>query len=82
MRIVTVFGLRTYEPNSPELLVAWDEYAVDENGEGWQDAKAKAIAEIGDELLTSAEVSIEVSEANILSILRPIGTVKGEVKGA
>ena len=80
MKIVALFGIRAYEPDLPELMAAWDEYAIDDNGEGWQQAKADAIFGIGDELLTSAEITIDVSESLILSILRPKGTVQGEVK--
>ena len=82
MRIFALYGIRAYDRASLELLEAWDEYAVDENGMGWEDAKAEAIAATGGELLTSAEITIDVSESAILSILRPTGTVKGEVKGA
>jgi hypothetical protein len=80
MKIIALFGIRAYAPDLPELLVAWDEYSVDENGAGWEDAKAEATAEIGDELLTHAVIKIDVDEVSILSILRPIGTVKGTVK--
>lgn len=81
MKIVALFGLRNYEQfDHPELLTAWDEYSVDENPEGWLDAKAEAIADIEGDLLTSAEITIDVSESSILSILRPMGAIKGTVR--
>ena len=42
MLIHTLWFWRKNE-DGPELLEAWDEYAIDENWEGWQAACAKAL---------------------------------------
>jgi hypothetical protein len=42
MRIHALFVTRTYEKTSLELVDAWDEYAVDQNAEGFEEAKKKA----------------------------------------
>jgi hypothetical protein len=80
MKIVALFGIRAYEPDLPELLVAWDEYSIDENGDGWEEEKDQRVNLIGDELIATAEIIIDVSEKSILSILRPQrGFIKGMI---
>jgi hypothetical protein len=47
--IKTLFAWRKGE-DSPELLLAWDEYDVDGNYAGWADAKAAALAAMGNDI--------------------------------
>lgn len=50
MKIYTLWAQRTenYEGEyAPELLVAWDECCMDENGEGYTEAVKKAIEDNG-----------------------------------
>lgn len=42
---------RKSEPEaSPELLEAWDEYSLDANWEGWEEACEKALAAVGSDV--------------------------------
>lgn len=44
MRVVCLFGERRgYEGDMPELMVAWDEYCIDANPEGFEKACHDAI---------------------------------------
>lgn len=47
---------------APELMVAWDEYCLDANWEGYEEEKAKVIAEWGTELLMARELILEVPD--------------------
>lgn len=43
------FAVKTiwaWRDEGPELLEAWDEYSIDQNQEGWEQAKRKVLAEV------------------------------------
>jgi hypothetical protein len=45
MQISAIFGIFTEEfDETPTLMEAWDEYSIDENLEGWEEAIKKARA--------------------------------------
>jgi len=46
--------------NAPGLMVAWDEYAVDNNYEGYLEAKEQDTEAWGDDLLATRELVINV----------------------
>lgn len=69
MRIHALFVTRTYERTTAELVDAWDEYAVDDNPEGFDKARKKAA--MGDEVHAFAEVIFEVSEQAVMNALYP-----------
>lgn len=73
MKIYTLWAQRTeHHPGeyAPELLVAWDEYCMDENGEGY-DEEVKAAIERngglgpGKGLAAVREITIEVPDGAI-----------------
>ena len=66
MLILATFANRKYDPeNSTELVVAWDEFCVEGNPDGYDEERDKALASWGDDLLRWVEVEIEVPMAEI-----------------
>jgi len=54
-----------------ELMVAWDEYCIDENSEGFEEDCKKAKASWGSDLETTRLVDIEVDEDDLRSLFFP-----------
>ncbi len=49
----------------PELLVAWDEFSVDDNFEGWEEDCQKALASLQGEYTNQAYVDIQVQDSDL-----------------
>lgn len=79
MNIVGLFILRHYEPTTPELVTAWDEYTVDENPEGWKKECDRMLAMIGDDVLSKGFITISVRESELLKALNPTARVVGDI---
>lgn len=71
MKIFATFANRKHDPESVELIDAWDELCFDENPTGFEDSKAAAIASWGDDLLRWVTVEIDVEAAEIHDALMP-----------
>jgi hypothetical protein len=63
MRIYTVWGVRKGAADEPELMVAWDEYCVDSNPEGFDEEVEKAIASWGSDLLATRPITLTIPES-------------------
>lgn len=62
IRIHTLWGMRKgFEDEFPELMVAWDEYAVDNHPEGFAAEKQEAIDSWEDDLAAQRDIVLEVS---------------------
>lgn len=75
MIIETLWIKRKYGNTPPELVAAWDEFSIDENPQGWQDACTKALDSIGDDLAEHRYIQIR---ANVSSVWA-VPTVEGEI---
>lgn len=70
--IHTLWITRTYDEDwSPELLVAWDEYDVDANREGWEEAKTTVLAGIGNEVGQWREILFSIPNQDIRRAFEP-----------
>lgn len=80
IRIRTLWGQRldTYGDDFPELMVAWDEFCVDGNPEGYAEDKKKAIESWGDDLAAQREIVISVPTDQIEAAFRA-PTIQGNV---
>lgn len=56
---------------SPELILAWDEYSIDENEEGWSDALKKEKERLSIGAIPHAVVTLKVSASDILQRIFP-----------
>ena len=67
MDIECLFIKRKYHTadEPPELLVAWDEYSVDENLQGWNDATRKAIESVEGDLSEYRFIKLRVHEGAV-----------------
>ncbi len=65
MRITCLFGQRKSQPEAIELMVAWDEYCIDSNPEGFEEDCEKAKKSWGDELLQWRLLDLSTNEENI-----------------
>jgi hypothetical protein len=81
MRIFTVWAVRKYSPDEPELVTAWDEYSVDANPEGFTDEVNHALESWGTDLLEHRRITLEVPGRDIVSAFAanevPATIVKG-----
>lgn len=81
MQVRLLFGQRKEQypgEYAPELMEAWDEYTLDDNWEGWEEAKAAAIASWGDDLVAAREIVINIADDAIDSVfLTP--TIEAEI---
>jgi hypothetical protein len=64
---------------SIELMVAWDEYCVDENREGFEEECEKAKKSWGSDLHQWREIDIEVDEKELRAKFRT-GTLEGTIR--
>jgi hypothetical protein len=76
--IETLWGVRKGE-SVPELMEAWDEYSVDENREGFNEACQNRIASWGDQLDIYRYIQIMVDMDKIEAAFEPV-TVDGEIR--
>lgn len=53
------------ESESPELIVAWDEYSIEENWEGWAADCQKHLDEIGGEVSMKRFLNLRVPDPEI-----------------
>jgi hypothetical protein len=69
--IETLWGVRKGE-STPELMAAWDEFSIDENSMGWQDACERAIDSWGDQLDIYRYIKIQVDMDKIEAAFEPV----------
>ena len=53
------------EDSAPELIVAWDEYSIEENWEGWVAACKKELDAIGDDVAAKRFLNLKVNGGTI-----------------
>jgi hypothetical protein len=64
--------------DGPDLIEAWDEYGIDNNPEGWQEACEKALASVGDDLRAHRFIRLTVDYEKIEQAFLDV-EVKAEV---
>lgn len=77
MIIETFWGWRKGE-DSPELLVAWDEFTVDGYPDGYEKAVKESLEGAGDEMIEVRRISLSVKEGLITSQFT-VPTIPAEV---
>ena len=79
--MICMFGIRKSAgfPDEIELMVAWDEYCVDGNGDGFEEACKEEKKSWGSDLGETRMIEIEVDESAIQERFKA-STLKGEVK--
>lgn len=83
MKILATFVNRKSTPKVPELVVAWDEYAIDENPEGYAYDVEASVRVCGDDVLAHATVEIIIPESQVVEILnRRVVVYSGKIKEA
>ena len=65
MNIRTMWGVRLYQDATPELMVAWDEYCVDENWDDWNEACQTKTKAWGSDLIERRFIDIYVPDSAI-----------------
>ena len=87
MKLYVMFGQREesypgqYGPEALDFI--WDEYCVDENPQGFEDACAKAMAEAKQNgFVRTMLMAVEVDQAKVAKLLNGIPELKGEVEEA
>lgn len=71
----------------PEVCVAWDEYCVDENYQGFRDEIAEyklkyPTSEKQHEYGVYGEITVTIDTDVVMGVLRPYAEVSGTVEGA
>lgn len=76
MKIHAMFVTRTSKPDTPVLVTAWDEYSIEADPDGFEEAKENLTADAADaaeERLIDrfAVVVLEVNEEAVVAALYP-----------
>ena len=83
MKLYVLFGQRkeSYDgEHAPELLLAWDEYSVEENGEGWERELEEMKKVHGASMTAMRVINIEVDQGRIRALLIKTPTVAGAIE--
>ncbi len=56
----------------PELVEAWDEWSIDENPDGWQEACKRALDAVGSDLSSHRYIDLRVSGDALDSAFQPV----------
>ena len=73
--IHTVWATRKHEPETPELVTAWDEFSVDDNPSGFREDVVDRLASWGSDLKDHREIDIRVPLEFIRGAFRPVAIV-------
>lgn len=66
LHVHSLWITRKSSPESyPELLVAWDEYGIEENFSGWEEACSAALAACGDDVAEARYITLRVPHRSI-----------------
>lgn len=71
MRISTVWAVRKHSPDEPELVVAWDEFCIDANPEGFDEDVKRALESMGSDLLTHRVIVLRANYPDIVEAFQP-----------
>lgn len=80
LNIKTLWGWRK-GVDGPELMLAWDEWAVDEHRQGWQEQCKREIEGMGADLLSHRYATIRV-DYDLIEGLWADAEIDGEVMPA
>lgn len=73
MEVQTLWITRKSEPDaSPELLVAWDEYSIDQNYKGYQEDVDRALASVGQDVAEYRFITLIVSRKELDNAFKPV----------
>jgi hypothetical protein len=64
---------------APEALVVWDEYSVDENPEGFENAIKLSLAGQGSDVAAHRVIRVRVDQERIHKLLVKVPTVDGSI---
>lgn len=85
MKLHILFGQRKCEypgQYAPEALECWDEFCIDENPDGFEEACEKRLAECGKDSFSSTRVVIVTVDDNKLDeVLNSTPEIEGSVEG-
>lgn len=65
MKLICLFGTRKHSLDAPELMLAWDEYSMDENPEGFSQECKDARKSWGEDLEQWRTIEIEIDEERL-----------------
>lgn len=65
----------------PEVMLAWDEYCLDDNWDGWEAEKARVIETWGDDLHAAREMVVSVPD-DAIDALFIAPTISVAVRGS
>jgi hypothetical protein len=83
MRLYVLFGQRKEDYDGqygPEALVCWDEFCVDENPDGFDEACEEYLAEHGDEFVATRVILIDIDGDKVRDCLVGVPTIKGKIQ--
>lgn len=80
MKVKILFVSRKSMPDGPpEARLVWDEYSMAENPDGWDEAVAKDLAAVGDDLDNHVTVEVKLPGDAIWDKFQRSLVVDGEV---
>jgi hypothetical protein len=79
MIVTLVIATRKSEPGYPEVLAAWDEYAISDNPEGFAADVTKQVSALGNELETYRLFNVRINELVVLANMNTSPVDLGDV---
>ena len=65
--------------HAPEARIVWDEFSVEENPDGFEEACAKDLKEIGNDIQAHRVIQVAVGQDEIRKLLLDAPTVEGKI---
>lgn len=77
--ILKVLFILRHGAQTPEALVVWDEYSIEENYEGFEKDTKKALDSIGSDMAAYRVIDIKVDERKVMQVLADTPTIEGKI---
>lgn len=78
MDIATLWITRKSDDSGPELLVAWDSYAIEANFNGWKAVCDKNLKAVGDDVMQFRYINLYIEDDEITKHFEELQTVNVE----
>lgn len=79
MLLKVLFIVRHGE-QTPEALVVWDEYSIDENHAGFEKDIKEALESVGSDISAHRVIDVKVDEDKVMQILAGTPTIEGKIR--
>lgn len=76
---ITCLFIERRKNEGPELLLAWDEYSIEENPEGFREACTKTLSTLQGEFIRQQLIELDINDQKLEQALNNNPTIKASV---